>query len=83
MLDKSRAFGGVAQFGSALGSGPRGRRFKSCRSDQKNEGDDFRPLRFFSLEQIGFEPAASFAARPMFGSKGERAKTAKAFLRSE
>ena len=27
---------GVAQFGSALGSGPRGRGFKSRRSDQKN-----------------------------------------------
>ena len=26
---------GVAQFGSALGSGPRGRRFESCHSDQK------------------------------------------------
>ena len=25
----------MAQFGSALGSGPRGRRFKSCHSDQK------------------------------------------------
>ena len=27
---------GVAQFGSALGSGPRGRRFESCHSDQKS-----------------------------------------------
>ena len=27
---------GVAQFGSALGSGPRGRGFKSRRLDQKN-----------------------------------------------
>ena len=26
---------GVAQFGSAFGSGPKGRRFKSCHLDQK------------------------------------------------
>ncbi len=29
---------GVAQFGRALGSGPRGRRFKSSHSDHKNQG---------------------------------------------
>lgn len=29
---------GVAQFGSALGSGPRGRGFESRHSDQKNKG---------------------------------------------
>ncbi len=28
---------GVAQSGSALGSGPRGRRFKSCRPDDANK----------------------------------------------
>ena len=28
-------FRGVAQFGSAFGSGPKGRRFKSCHLDQK------------------------------------------------
>ena len=28
---------GVAQFGSALGSGPRGRRFESCHSDQSKK----------------------------------------------
>ena len=31
---------GVAQFGSALGSGPRGRRFKSCRLDQPDTNFD-------------------------------------------
>ena len=30
-------FRGVAQFGSALRSGRRGRRFKSCHPDQKSE----------------------------------------------
>ena len=41
-VDKKRAFiyntkvvRGVAQFGRALGSGPRGRRFKSSHSDQR------------------------------------------------
>ena len=30
---------GVAQFGSAFGSGPKGRRFKSCHLDQKTAGN--------------------------------------------
>ena len=30
-----KRFRGVAQFGSALGSGPRGRRFESCHSDHQ------------------------------------------------
>ena len=32
-------FRGVAQFGSAFGSGPKGRRFKSCHLDQKTAGN--------------------------------------------
>lgn len=32
----TKALRGVAQFGRALGSGPRGRKFKSSHSDQKS-----------------------------------------------
>ena len=39
----------MAQFGSALGLGPRGRRFKSCRPD--HVGMDFAPFRFFFAEK--------------------------------
>ena len=35
----STQYRGVAQFGRALGLGPRGRRFKSCLPYQKNIGD--------------------------------------------
>ena len=38
---------GVAQFGRALGSGPRGRTFKSCHSDQKKEWDAKHPILSF------------------------------------
>ncbi len=34
-----RSHRGVAQFGSALGSGPRGRGFESRHSDHKNRGE--------------------------------------------
>ena len=39
---------GVAQFGSALGSGPRGRKFESCHSDQnrKSAGENRRIFDF-------------------------------------
>lgn len=37
----------VAQFGSALGSGPRGRWFESSRPDQKTQVRGLRPLAFF------------------------------------
>lgn len=36
----------VAQFGSALGSGPRGRWFKSSRPDQKSQVRGLKPLTF-------------------------------------
>ena len=39
----------MAQFGSALGLGPRGRRFESCRPD--HVGMDFAPFRFFFAEK--------------------------------
>ena len=53
---------GVAQFGSALGSGPRGRRFESCHSDQfrnikeispfqQNKGWFFKNYSFFWFAQ--------------------------------
>ena len=35
----STIYRGVAQFGSAFGSGPKGRRFKSCHLDQKTAGN--------------------------------------------
>ena len=35
----STIYRGVAQFGSAFGSGPKGRRFKSCHLDQKMAGN--------------------------------------------
>ena len=37
----------VAQFGSALGSGPRGRWFKSSRPDQKSQVRGKKSLTFF------------------------------------
>ena len=47
---------GVAQLGSALGSGPRGRRFKSSRSDHRTKG--FRILRILEPLIICFTIAA-------------------------
>ena len=43
----------IAQFGSALRSGRRGRRFKSCEPDQKKMGNTARCCPFFVT---GFEP---------------------------
>ena len=40
---------GVAQFGSAFGSGPKGRRFKSCHLDQKKPEIERFPVLFLSL----------------------------------
>ena len=43
---------GVAQFGSAFGSGPKGRRFKSCHLDQKKpEIERFPVLFLFNLHK--------------------------------
>ena len=42
---------GVAQLGSASGSGPEGRRFKSCRPDFNNEPFDDRRGAFFYLSE--------------------------------
>ena len=49
---------GVAQFGSAFGSGPKGRRFKSCHLDQKN-GRKSSDFRLFLMQ---------FAQRRVFGT---------------
>ena len=51
-------FRGVAQFGSAFGSGPKGRRFKSCHLDQKN-GRKSSDFRLFLMQ---------FAQRRVFGT---------------
>ena len=42
-------FRGVAQFGSAFGSGPKGRRFKSCHLDQFSRPDVVRCPVFFCV----------------------------------
>ena len=39
---------GVAQFGSAFGSGPKGRRFKSCHLDQDKDFREIEGLFFFA-----------------------------------
>ena len=50
-------FRGIAQFGSALRSGRRGRRFKSCYSDHKNTIIATAVVVFFYLQAVtGFEP---------------------------
>ena len=45
----STLYRGVAQFGSAFGSGPKGRRFKSCHLDQKKPETERFPVLFLSL----------------------------------
>ena len=42
---------GVAQFGSAFGSGPKGRRFKSCHLDQDKDFREIEGLFFFAQKQ--------------------------------
>ena len=42
---------GVAQFGSAFGSGPKGRRFKSCHLDQDKDFREIEGLFFFAKKQ--------------------------------
>ena len=46
-------FRGVAQFGSALDWGSRGRRFKSCHSDSKNTGTTYvAPVFYILLREV-------------------------------
>ena len=45
----------MAQFGSAPGLGPGGRRFESCRLD--HVGTDFAPFRFFLVENQSHAPS--------------------------
>lgn len=75
---------GIAQFGSALGSGPRGRRFKSCCSDHFYAGvaqwqsaslpswlrgfDSLHPLHFFIRSVSGFFIGRKF----LMGSSGKK-----------
>ena len=47
MLYNTKSRRGVAQFGSALGSGPRGRGFKSRHLDQKNDKEFFLVIFYF------------------------------------
>ncbi len=50
---------GVAQFGSALEWGSRGRRFDSCHSDHRNKGHLVRgvPFSLYFVRGIGVEQA--------------------------
>ena len=45
----STIYRGVAQFGSAFGSGPKGRRFKSCHLDQKMPESERIPVLFLFI----------------------------------
>ena len=65
-------FRGVAQFGSAFGSGPKGRRFKSCHLDQKTAGN----LRISGSFFVSFAQSAVFGAFFMqrMCNLGKRAK---------
>ena len=49
---------GVAQFGSAFGSGPKGRRFKSCHLDQKTCGIENQSHRFFIVLMLPGIPSS-------------------------
>lgn len=53
---------GVAQFGSALGSGPRGRGFESRHSDQKKETAKWRLFFIFDFVWL---VQKSFCAMPI------------------
>ena len=65
MLYYLRLKRGVAQLGSALGSGPRGRRFESCHSDQ-NSGWDTRSHPEFLLMRQARESACKLLRRRTF-----------------
>ena len=62
----------VAQFGRALGSGPRGRTFKSCHSDQKKKGMLCIPFSFGRIISYDVRPLQE---RTKFGING-RSETA-------
>ncbi len=51
----ARKFRGVAQFGSALGSGPRGRGFKSRLLDQDRAWTFVHALSWYNEQETGFE----------------------------
>ena len=53
---------GVAQIGRALGSGPRGRKFKSCHSDQKSRGSACPVRSFFRCSAVCASHFASHCA---------------------
>ena len=63
---------GVAQLGRALGSGPRGRKFESCHSDQKTEG--VLCPRGFLVGTVGVYTCAPECTNH-FGSKGSESGT--------
>ena len=65
MLYYLRLKRGVAQLGSALGSGPRGRRFESCHSDQ-NSGWDLVSHPEFLLMRQARESACKLLRRRTF-----------------
>ena len=69
---KMNIYRGVAQFGRVLGSGPRGRRFKSSHSDQQKTKAFC--LRFF-IARRGFEELGS-ERQPWTAVRAERDRAA-------
>ncbi len=74
----------MAQFGSALDWGSRGRRFKSCRPDQKSKRESNRSPVFYEGRQpaqqawtssIGFEPKGSPKCYQALLARGSRLKS--------
>ena len=79
----------MAQFGSALDWGSRGRRFKSCRPDQKSKRESNRSPVFYEGRQpaqqawtssIGFEPKGSPKCYQALLARGSRLKSEAAFI---
>ena len=54
----------MAQFGRALRSGRRSRRFESCHLDQKHRNDIIVVSVFFCFRNDGLEPAAGSSECP-------------------
>ena len=70
MVYETNTFRGVAQIGSALGSGPRGRRFKSCHSDHNKAGQ--ARLALFCYGRSHSICACGLNGSEPLGTKGER-----------
>ncbi len=57
----TKALRGVAQFGRALGSGPRGRKFKSSHSDHNVEAKKMSPAKSLSMSGFFCYPKGDFS----------------------